>query len=60
MEKLNLFSKLKKLNMVKGRDEKRSLKLTKKTAVVDVDHTALFSGQRRPLHTFGDFPAGQS
>ena len=49
-----LFSKL------IGRDEKRSLKLTKKTAVVDVDHTALFSGRRRPLHTFGDFPAGQS
>ena len=59
MKKLNLFSQLKKLNMVKGRDEKRSLKLTEKTAVVDVDHAALFSGRRRPLHTFGDFSAGQ-
>ena len=48
MKKLNLFSKLKKLNIVKGRDEKRSLQLTRKLQwsmsttlqffLVDIDH----------------------
>ena len=35
---------------IDGREEKPSPQSTKKTAVVDVYLTALFSGWRRPLH----------